>query len=364
MNPFAGYRDAELIATVAAEIGRLDLPRTIRIMEVCGGHTAAIYRFALHTLLPDKIELLSGPGCPVCVTPNSFVDQAIELAKLPDTVIATFGDLIRVPGTQLTLSAARAQGGDIRVFFSSADALEFAHENPRKQVIFLGVGFETTACTIAATMESAQQRGVHNFKLLSALKTMPSALDVLLSSTDVRVDGLILPGHVVTIAGIEPFEFIAESLHIPCAVSGFEPLDLMQSILAIATQTVRRESKVENNYRRAVRSIGNVHAQNAIHKVFEEATFAWRGLGEIANSGLRLRSEFRRHDANLIDVIVPSSKENPACRCGEVLRGVARPVDCALFGKRCTPQTPVGACMVSSEGACAAFYYFQPDHVH
>ncbi|MBL0062333.1 MAG: hydrogenase formation protein HypD [bacterium] len=364
MNPFAGYRDAELIAKVATEIKNLELPRRIRIMEVCGGHTAAIYRFALHSLLPDTIELLSGPGCPVCVTPNSFIDHAIELAKLPDTVIATFGDLIRVPGTHLTLSAARAQGCDIRVFYSSADALEFAHENPRKRVIFLGVGFETTASTIASTMEHAVARGDRNFRLLSALKTMPGALNTLLSSSDVRVDGLILPGHVVTVAGTEPFEFIANSLHIPCAVAGFEPLDLMQSILAIATQTVKHESVIENKYRRAVRASGNVHAQRAMKRMFEETAIPWRGLGEIADSGLKLRSEFVHYDASTIEVTVPPSKENPACRCGEVLRGIVRPAECALFGTRCTPHSPVGACMVSSEGACAAVYYFQPEHVH
>ena len=364
MNPLAGYRDAELIAKVATEIKNLNLPHRIRIMEVCGGHTAAIYRFALHSLLPDAIELLSGPGCPVCVTPNSFIDHAIELAKLPETVIATFGDLIRVPGTRLTLSAARAQGYDIRVFYSSADALEFAHENPRKQVIFLGVGFETTACTIAATMEHAVARRDHNFKLLCALKTMPSALNALLSSSDVRVDGLILPGHVVTVAGTEPFEFIAKSLHIPCAVAGFEPLDLMQSVLAIASQVLKREPAVENKYRRVVRTAGNVHAQRAMNRMFEVTTIPWRGLGEIGNSGLKLRSEFVNYDASTIEVTVPPSKENPACRCGEVLRGLVRPVECPLFGTRCTPQSPVGACMVSSEGACAAVYYFQPDHVH
>ncbi len=364
MNPFAGYRDAEFIAKVATEIKNLNLPRRIRIMEVCGGHTAAIYRFALHSLLPDTIELLSGPGCPVCVTPNSFIDHAIELAKLPNTVIATFGDLIRVPGTRLTLSSVRAQGCDIRVFYSSADALEFAHENPRKQVIFLGVGFETTACTIAATMEHAVARGDRNFKLFSALKSMPSALNTLLSSSDVRVDGLILPGHVVTVAGTEPFEFIANSLHIPCAVSGFEPLDLMQSILAIATQIAKHESVIENKYCRAVRTSGNVHAQRAMKRIFEETTIPWRGLGKIADSGLKLRAEFVNYDASTIEVTVPPSKENPACRCGEVLRGIVRPAECSLFGTRCTPQSPVGACMVSSEGACAAVYYFQPDHVH
>lgn len=364
MNPFAGYRDAEIIAKVSSEIKQLDLPRRIRIMEVCGGHTAAIYRFALHTLLPDNIELLSGPGCPVCVTPNSFIDHAIELAKLPNTVIATFGDLIRVPGTHLTLSAARAQGCDIRVFYSSADALEFAHENKDKQVIFLGVGFETTACTIAATMEHAVTRGDHNFKLLSALKTMPSALHTLLSSDDVQVDGLILPGHVVTVTGTAPFEFIAESLHIPCSVSGFEPLDLMESIRAIATQAASKQSRIENRYRRAVRTEGNLTAQRVITHMFEESTVAWRGLGEIQFSGLKLRPEFKVYDARTINVTVPPSKENPACRCGEVLRGIVRPSECPLFGTICTPHSPIGACMVSSEGACAAVYYFQPDHVH
>jgi hydrogenase expression/formation protein HypD len=357
---FSDFRDADLVRRLANEIARLDLRRPVRLMEVCGGHTAAIYRFALPDLLPSTIVLLSGPGCPVCVTANDFVDRAVALAALPGVTIATFGDLIRVPGSSRSLGDARAQGADVRVFYSSADALSWAGAHPQRTVIFLGIGFETTACTIAATLAEAVRADVHNFRVLSSLKTMPEALRVLFSAPDVQIDGLILPGHVSAVTGSSAFDFVPREFGIPCAVSGFEPGDLMEAILLLCRQIKEGRAQVENPYRRVVRADGNPRAKAVMAEMFEPCDMPWRGFGVISQSGLGIRSQFSAWDAACIPVEVEPVREHPGCRCGDVLRGALRPTDCPLFGTACTPENPRGACMVSAEGACAAVYHFAP----
>lgn len=328
-------------------------------MEVCGGHTAAIHRYGIRTLLPEAIELVSGPGCPVCVTTSEFVDQALALAYERDTAVVTFGDLMRVPGSKGTLSQARALGCDVRIVYSPADALDMAASNSRQTVVFLGIGFETTACAIAETVARAIQTETRNFKILGAMKTMPAALKTLLSFPDVQVDGLILPGHVTTITGIEPFEFISRDLGIGCCISGFEPVDLLKSVLELTHQAIDSTPQSANHYRRAVIGGGNRIAQKLINQVFEPCDATWRGLGTIANSGLRLRDDFRDWDACDLCVEQSPASEKTACCCGQILRGTMQPPMCPLFGSPCTPESPYGACMVSSEGACAAAYHYQ-----
>lgn len=362
MKDFRDFRNADIVRGVADEIAKLGLDRPIRLMEVCGGHTAAIYRFALPDLLPTHVKLLSGPGCPVCVTANDFVDRAVALSRIPDITIATFGDLIRVPGSTRSLADVRAQGADIRVFYSSADALDWAREHSERTVVFLGIGFETTACTIAATLFEAVKTEVRNFRVLSSLKTMPKALRALFGAPGVEVDGLILPGHVCAVTGSSEFEFIPREFGIPCAVSGFEPSDLMEAILMLCRQREKKEAKVENQYRRVVHLEGNARAKAVMAEMFEPADMLWRGFGAIPKSGLGIRAQYSEWDAANISVEVEPMREHPGCRCGDVLRGSLHPTDCALFGKACTPETPRGACMVSAEGACAAVYHFSPAH--
>ena len=360
MKAFADFRNAELVQRIAAEIKSLDLKHPVRLMEVCGGHTAAIYRFALPDLLPPNIMLLSGPGCPVCVTANDFVDRAVALAALSGVTIATFGDLIRVPGSSRSLADARAQGGDVRVFYSSTDALDWARVHPDRTAIFLGIGFETTACTIAATLAEAARTNVRNFRVLSSLKTMPAALRALFSAPGVHVDGLILPGHVSAVTGSSEFEFIPHEFGIPCCVTGFEPSDLMEAILLLCRQIKAKRAQVENQYRRVVQRDGNPLAKKVMTEMFEPCDMPWRGFGFIPNSGLKIRAEFAAWDAQFIPVNVETLHEHSGCRCGDVLRGILHPAECPLFGKTCTPEQPRGACMVSSEGACAAIYHFSP----
>ncbi len=360
MKVLSCFRDSDIVMRIAAEIRNVGLDRPVRFMEVCGGHTAAIYRFALNDLLPDEVRLVSGPGCPVCVTANRFLDMGIAIAELSETTIATFGDLIRVPGSRASLADVRARGSDVRVFYSSADALEWASEHPERTVVFLGIGFETTACTLAATLRECVRKGVLNFRFLSALKTMPQALRALLSAPDVTIDGLILPGHVTTITGLEVYQFIASEFSIPCVVSGFEPSDLMETLLMLCRQIKQGRAEVENQYRRVVRYEGNPQAQALIEEMFKPCDMEWRGFGTIPLSGLRLRRRFSVLDAEDTPVEIEPEREHPECRCGDVLRGVIHPSECSLFGNACTPDTPHGACMVSSEGACAAVYHFAP----
>ena len=360
MNTLLPFRNAKLIQRIAAEIWQMDIDRPLRFMEVCGGHTAVIYRFGLTDFLPPSVRLVSGPGCPVCVTANEFIDRAIALAELPNVTVATFGDLIRVPGSTRSLAEVRARGGDVRVFYSSNDALAWAREHQERKVVFLGIGFETTACTLAATMAECARAGVKNFGLLSALKTMPAALRALFSAPDIDIDGLILPGHVTTVTGLSTFRFIPHEFFIPCVVSGFEPSDLMESVLMLCRQIKDRRADVENQYRRVVRNGGNPMAQALMDEMFEPCDTAWRGFGIIPESGLKLRPEFASWDSESIAVEVEPPQEHHGCLCGDVLRGRIHPSDCPLFDKACSPEMPRGACMVSSEGACAALYHFAP----
>ncbi len=355
------FRNIEAARELAAGIGRAvdSLPdaRRLRFMEVCGGHTMAIHRFGIPHLLPDVVELLSGPGCPVCVTPTTYLDRALELGRRDGAVLATFGDLYRVPGSQSSLEDAVADGLDVRVVYSATDAVQIALEAPEREVIFLAIGFETTAPGTAATIRQARAEGAGNFRVLSGHKTMPPALKALVDSPSVALDGLILPGHVSTIIGTEPYEFLARDYGIACCVTGFEPTDVLLGILSLVRQLVEGKPRVDNQYRRAARDAGNPLARDAVAEVFEPADSQWRGLGMIPASGLAVRAEWQEHSVDPPDPDVPS-QEHEVCRCTEVLRGLVRPVECPLFGKACTPDSPVGACMVSSEGACAASYKY------
>ena len=333
--------------------------RPIRLMEVCGTHTVAIFRNGIRQMLPDKVELLSGPGCPVCVTPNSFIDTAIAYSRQSDVILTTFGDMLKVPGSKSSLLEAKSQGRDIRIVYSPLDSLKVAAENIDKKVIFLSVGFETTAPLAAATVKTAKQQGLKNFYLLTAHKVVPPALKALLLNNEAHVDGFLLPGHVSSIIGVQPYAFLSDSYHIPGVVAGFEALDILQSIYMLVKQIHEGEAKIENQYTRAVPKEGNPRAVCLLEEVFELADTEWRGMGMMPNSGLILGGDYRRYDAlYALPVEVEKAGEAKGCRCGEVLRGAITPKECPLFGKVCTPESPVGACMVSVEGTCAAWFKY------
>ncbi len=353
------YRRARPVKRLEREIRRAAdrLGRKVRFMEICGGHTTAIHRFGIPSLLPDQIELLSGPGCPVCVTPTTYIDRALSLACDASCTLTTFGDLYRVPGSDGALEDASARGADVRVVYSPRDALKFALSDPQKVVTFLAVGFETTAPAVAATVLEASAQGIENFRIMSGHKTMPRALRALVEAPQVALDGFILPGHVSTIIGPEPYGFLPQEFGMACCVSGFEPTDILRSILALTLQVVKREFCVQNEYRRAVRKEGNAVAREQMSRVFEPCDSQWRGLGLIPNSGLDVKSEWRAYSVDPPDPTLPSEKHED-CRCEQLLRGLARPTDCPLFGTVCTPDSAVGPCMVSSEGSCAAFYKY------
>ena len=333
-------------------------------MEFCGGHTVAIMKSGLRQLLPPVLTLTSGPGCPVCVTDNADLDKAIALTSLPDVIVASFGDMIRVPGSRSSLQEAKATGADVRVVYSTLDALTLAKENPEKSVIFLGIGFETTAPTVAASILQAEQEGLKNYYVLSQHKLCPPVIKALLDSGEVNLQGLICPGHVSAVIGSRPWEFIARDYGIPCVVSGFEPLDILQCIDMLAQQVASGEARVEIAYRRGVSREGNRTAMSIMEKVFEPAPARWRGFGKVAESGLKLRAEFARFDAEPKFEFDPGpTVAHKGCLCGEVLRGVKSPGDCTLFRRVCTPEKPVGPCMVSAEGTCAAYYHYGEDDV-
>ena len=352
------YRDGEKARPIIEEIHRLaDEP--MRLMEVCGTHTVSIARYGLRKALPETIELISGPGCPVCVTSNGDLDRAISLARIPGAAVVTFGDMVRVPGSHSSLASERAAGGDVRVVYSPLDGLKVAEENPQLKVIFLGVGFETTAPTVAATALEARNRGLKNFFIFSAHKTVPKALKALLDLGEIKLNGFLLPGHVSAIIGSRPYEFLAGQYGLACVISGFEPLDILQSVLMLVRQTKGRRPRVEIQYRRGVKAEGNPKALEIMDQAFEPSDVEWRGLGLIAGTGLALRKELAELDASrAFDIHAPSARETNGCRCGDVLRGLIRPEGCPLFSKVCTPQNPVGPCMVSFEGSCAAAYKY------
>ncbi len=361
MNYQDEFRQKELVQGLAERIRRLvsGCNRTMTFMEVCGTHTMAIYRFGLRVMLPPEIRLISGPGCPVCVTPNDYLDRAIAICRLPDVITVTFGDMMRVPGSSSSLMEERAKGADIRIVYSPLDAVAIAARNPDRKVVFLGVGFETTAPTVAGSILAAEAQGLENYFVLASHKTIPIPMQVLASDPEIGIDGYICPAHVSAIIGAEAYSPLAETYHTPCVITGFEPADMLQGILMLAEQVLAGESRVEIQYRRVVRPEGNLKAQAMLEKMFIPSDVAWRGVGVIPGSGLSLREEYRRFDAEkMLPVEVEPTKEHPGCSCGEILKGKMAPQECALFGKSCTPENPVGACMVSSEGSCAAAYRY------
>ena len=350
-----GKQQVEEIRELSDRIGR-----PVRLMEVCGTHTMSAFRTGLRSLLPPEVSLLSGPGCPVCVTSNAFLDRAIAIARRPGTIVTTFGDMIRVPGTETSLERARAEGAQVRVVYSALDALKLARANPRVDVVFLGVGFETTVPGTALALRDAIDR-VSNFRVLCAHKTMPHAMAALLRGGELRIDGFICPGHVSVIIGSQAYEFICREFKTPCVVTGFEGRDMLAGITMLLRQLAESRAEVEIQYTRAVRREGNARARTVVEEVFEESDETWRGLGIIPRSGLAIRPRFRAHDAFFCyeEIKVPESKDPRGCACGDVLRGAKSPRECLLFRKKCTPDHPVGACMVSSEGTCAAYYRYE-----
>ncbi len=351
------YRRKELIRRLADELNKVS-KKEASFMEVCGGHTMAIHRFGLTSFLPANIRLLSGPGCPVCVSGQHFMDMAIAYSKLPDIIIATYGDLIRVPGSVTSLEKEKADGSDIRVVYSTLDAVGIARVNPGKRIVFLGIGFETTAPATAAAIVQAKNEKIDNFFVLSAHKVMPPVMKALVTD-GVRISGFIAPGHVTAITGTGMYNFLPEDYGLGVVVSGFEPVDLMQAILMLVRQIESGNPEVEVQYRRVVSNEGNPKARRLLEQVFELRDDTWRGLGVIPLSGLKIRSEFSSRDAEVqIPVEVPVSVEPKGCICGLILRGIKTPEDCQLFARSCTPADPVGACMVSGEGTCATYFKY------
>lgn len=356
------FRQGDIIRGMAEEIRRVIGERPVTFMEVCGGHTASILRFGLPGLLPENVHLLSGPGCPVCVTPSSVIEQAVLCARRGKTVVASYGDLVRVPGVHHSLESARGEGAQVEVIFGAMDAVEMAEAHPQRDVVLVGIGFETTAPTTAAALLRARELRLRNFFLLSAHKTMPEAMKWLVTAGEVAIDGFICPGHVSTVTGSQMYQVLAKDLGKPCVIAGFEPADLMETILFLCRQVVEGRSEVEIAYRRAVRPEGNRKAQVVMNQVYQPCESEWRGLGAIPRSGLRLRHEFAEHDPiRRWGIELPADLalgEPKGCICGEILRGVAIPTKCGLFGEACTPEHPVGACMVSDEGTCHAWYVY------
>lgn len=355
------FRSRELVRGLAAEIARLAAGRRepMTFMEVCGTHTMAIYQYGIRSLLPPQVRLISGPGCPVCVTPVGYVDKAVACSRLPDTIIATFGDMVRVPGSTSSLMQERARGADVRVVYSPLDALSIAEKNPGKRVIFLGVGFETTTPTIAGTILTACNRGIANFFVLASHKTIPIPMQVLSADPELGLDGYICPAHVSAVIGADAYRFLAEEHGVPCVVTGFEPADLLHGVTMLVRQVVEGRSAVEIQYRRFVTSEGNRKAREMVARVFTPCDAVWRGIGVIPGSGLEISGDFAGFDAEkALPMEVEESREPEGCLCGEVLKGKIAPMECPLFGTACTPEDPVGACMVSSEGSCAAAYKY------
>jgi hydrogenase expression/formation protein HypD len=352
------YRGRDLIMKITGLI-KNNADREYAFMDVCGGHTAAIHRFGIPSLLPDNIKLISGPGCPVCVTSSSFIDKAIAYSKSDDVIITTFGDMIRVPGSGSSLEKEMATGRDIRIVFSGLEALEIAKRNSSRKVIFLGIGFETTAPGTAVTIREADKAGVRNLYLLCAHKVMPPAMEVLIEA-GVTLDGFICPGHVAAITGSSAFSFIPEKYHLGCVITGFEPVDIVQAIYMLVNQVNTGSPATEIQYSRAVTKEGNTIALHFMESVFEPCDDQWRGFGTIAKSGLRLREKYERFDAEkAMPVDIKSQEENILCICGEILRGLKRPSDCDLFAGSCIPEHPVGSCMVSNEGTCNSYYKYR-----
>ena len=363
MNYIDGFRNPQVAALFVqriAEQGRAlaEQGRRVHIMEVCGSHTMAIGRYGIRPLLPANVELISGPGCPVCVTDPGYIDTALALARR-GAVIATFGDMVRVPGSDSDLTACRSQGGDVRVCYSPSSAIDLAKSHPDREVVFLAIGFETTIAPVVSLVAEAVREGVKNLSLLTAFKLVPPALRALLKDPEIRIDAFLCPAHVSAIIGARAYVPIAAEFGVPCVISGFEPLDILYGVHGILAQVLNHEAKVENQYSRVVRPEGNLKAQSIIAQYLEPVDAAWRGLGMIQASGLGLRSAFANYDAEKrFEMPVHPGKQHAGCLCGDVIKGKLRPTACALFAKVCTPDHPIGPCMVSAEGTCAAYFKY------
>lgn len=359
MEYVAPFRDGQLAKELIKKIKALS-KKPIRLMEVCGTHTTSIFRHGIRSVLPDTITLLSGPGCPVCVTAQKDIDAYVELSRVPDTIITTFGDLIRVPGSGSSLGLEKAKGADVRVVYSLFDAVAIARENPDRQVVFCAVGFETTTPTIAAGILTAAAENLENFSVHTANKMTPPALAALMETPNINIDGFILPGHVSVITGTNAYRETIEKYRVPSVIAGFEPVDILSAVLMLVEQNEKETFSLENAYQRAVSEIGNVKAQEIVDQVFRVGDASWRGIGVIPDSGMVLKEAFEKFNAaGKFDLALQDVPEPPGCACGKILMGLLSPPDCKLYKKRCTPMDPVGPCMVSSEGACAAFFKYQ-----
>lgn len=355
------YRDSKLAMPLVEELRRA-VTKPLRVMEVCGSHTMAIFRNGVRSILPDGMQLVSGPGCPVCVTSASHMDAFISMADGPGVRVAIFGDLFRVPGSHGSLAEASSRGAKVEIVYSPMDALDLAVKNPDELVIFLGVGFETTTPGIAATILAAKNQNVKNFAVFSTQKTMPAPMEALLSDPALQIDGLLCPGHVSSIIGAGAWEPLAKKYHLACVVSGFETADLLKSLILLARQVANNNIKVENVYPRAVAWEANQRAANMVAEIFEPADMDWRGLGRIPLSGLKIREKYADFDAEVrLDITLPEAHEPKGCLCGNILKGMNTPRECPLFSSRCTPANPIGPCMVSSEGTCAAYHKYGQD---
>ena len=352
------YRDAGIAREIIAKINAVS-KKPAKLMEVCGTHTVSIFRHGIRDVLPKNIALISGPGCPVCVTPNKHIDEAIELCRHPEIILTTFGDMMKVPGSASSLGAEKASGADIRIVYSTMDAIDIARDNPDKETVFSGIGFETTSPTVAAAILRAEREGITNFSVVGAQKLIPQAIRALLSDNEIGINGFILPGHVSALIGTKPYEFIAEEFCLPAVVIGFEPVDILQGIYMLVSQIEEGSSRVEIQYNRGVPPEGNPHAMQVLFRVFEPSDAIWQGMGTIPGTGLKLRAEYSRYDAVMkFGIEITEDREPPGCKCGEILRGVMTPPECSHFARTCIPENPVGPCMVSVEGTCAAYYKY------
>ena len=363
MNYIDGFRNPDVAAQfvrMIAEQGRAlaEQGRRVHIMEVCGSHTMAIGRYGIRQLLPENVELISGPGCPVCVTDPGYIDAAIALAK-QGAILATFGDMIRVPGSDSDLTACRSEGGDVRVCYSPSSAVELAQSHPDREVVFLAIGFETTTAPVVSIVQEALSAGVRNLSLLTAFKLVPPALSALLADKEIKIDAFLCPAHVSAIIGSRAYNPFAAAYHVPCVVAGFEPLDILHGVHGILAQVLKNEARVDNQYARVVRPEGNPKAQARIARYLEPVDAGWRGIGVIPLSGLGLWPEFAAFDAQKkFGLPVRPGRQHAGCRCGDVIKGKLRPTACGLFAKVCNPDHPVGPCMVSAEGTCAAYFKY------
>jgi len=353
------YRDPEVVANLARRI-QAATTRPWVLMEVCGGQTHSIVRYGIDRMLPPGLELVHGPGCPVCVTALETLDRAYSLSLRQDVILASFGDMLRVPGSRGDLLGAKARGADVRVVYSPLDALQLARDNPNRQIVFFGVGFETTAPANALAVHQAKREGLSNFAMLVSHVLVPPAMEAILQASDNRVQAFLGPGHVCAVVGFESYEALSARHHAPIVITGFEPVDLLEGVLMAVQQLESGRATVENQYVRGVTRLGNPHARKLLDEVFEVTDRKWRGIGTIPQSGYRLRDAYRAHDAERLFALLEVVVEEPTqCLSGQVLRGLAKPSDCPAFGTECTPRTPLGATMVSAEGACAAYYQFR-----